>query len=72
MTVRPEAIALIADLLRNPATEIMDDPQTWKHEDGSPVTPSEAAILRQMTLGEVRAALARCAAETDAALARFN
>lgn len=70
---RRELVELIADCLRYPGTELLDDhTSNWRHEDGEPLTPVEAELLNTATLGEVRAALDACLAESEAFLAFFR
>jgi hypothetical protein len=65
---RRELVELIADTLRYPGTELLERTSSWRHEDGQPLTPAETELLGTATLGEVRAALDVCIAESEAFL----
>ncbi len=56
--IRPDVVALIADCLTHPETElIFADIEDWRHGDGKAVTPEEVIVIKDATLGEMRAAV---------------
>ena len=72
-TARPEVAELIYDALGHPDTELdLDQVPGWRHECGEPFTADEVATAQGATMGELRLALARRIAHSEAMIEAFG
>jgi hypothetical protein len=70
MTIRPEVVHLWLDLYDEDDSWL--DPDRWRHQDGTPFTAAEHALLGSMTPAEAQAGAAVAQARADQAGAELR